>query len=290
MAQLMTSLDDRAAKRRPSTSSDGPYRPEGRYTQSSRSKTAVQRSKTAVQGADRQDSVGASVRNRRPSYLRSPDHSSAFYDDLWRTIKAGRTFLDYLRDHRRGTTQHTGELSLVRSGADRKIAPNDPLGESRRFLSAIVESSDDAIIGQSLDGIIVSWNAGAEAVYGYGADEVMGKSISILAPADRPDEIAQILGRVARGEKVAHLETVRARKDRSVVDVSLTVSPVRNDMGDVVGVATIARDISERKQREEKTRESEERYRLLVTHTPDVIWTADAEGHCVFGVFVKSCG
>jgi sigma-B regulation protein RsbU (phosphoserine phosphatase) len=189
--------------------------------------------------------------NRRLSYLRSAEDSNAFYEDLWRTIKTGRTFLDYLRDHRRGRAQHTGELSLVRS-ADRRIAPHDPLGESRRFLSAIVESSNDAIIGQSLDGIIVSWNAGAQSIYGYGGDEVMGKSISILAPADRPDEIAQILKRVARGEKVAHLETLRVRKDGSAVDVSLTVSPVRNDVGEVVGGATIARDIGERKQREEK--------------------------------------
>jgi PAS domain S-box-containing protein len=90
-------------------------------------------------------------------------------------------------------------------------------------LAAIVQSSDDAIIGKTLDGTITSWNTGAEQIYGYSAEEVIGRSIQLLVPPDRPDEIPQILERIKRGERIARLETIRMRKDRTLVPVSLTI-------------------------------------------------------------------
>ena len=122
--------------------------------------------------------------------------------------------------------------------------------EDRARLAAIVESSDDAIIGKTLDGVITSWNPAAERLYGYAAGEVIGRPISILIPPDRPDELPQILARIRAGGRVAHYETVRVRKDGARVDVSLSISPVRDSSDQIIGAATIARDIGERKRAE----------------------------------------
>jgi PAS domain S-box-containing protein len=121
-------------------------------------------------------------------------------------------------------------------------------------LAAIVESSDDAIISKDLDGVIKSWNNGAEKIFGYSAQETIGKSITMLIPAGRQDEEPQILERIRRGERVESYETVRQRKDRSLIDVSLTVSPVKDAQNKVIGASKIARDISERRRSEEQIR------------------------------------
>jgi PAS domain S-box-containing protein len=117
-------------------------------------------------------------------------------------------------------------------------------------MAAIVESSDDAIISMDLNGIIASWNRGAEKLFGYTAAEVSGKPLTILIPPDRIDEEPRILERIMRGEKVSHYETVRRRKDGSEIDISLTVSPIRDKTGNVIGASKIARDITERKRSE----------------------------------------
>jgi hypothetical protein len=117
------------------------------------------------------------------------------------------------------------------------------------LLSAIVESSDDAIISKSLDGgIITSWNKSAERLFGYTADEAIGKPITILIPPDRSDEEPEIISRLRRGDRVDHIETVRMRKDGSLIDLSLTISPVRDDSGKIVGASKVARDITESKR------------------------------------------
>ena len=120
----------------------------------------------------------------------------------------------------------------------------------RQLLASIVECSDDAIVSKDLNGKIVSWNPGAERLFGYTADEVVGKSVTRLFPADLVDEECAILKRIRRGERIEHYETVRRRKDGSLVDVSLTVSPLRNAAGKLTGVSKIARDISMRKKAE----------------------------------------
>jgi PAS domain S-box-containing protein len=120
--------------------------------------------------------------------------------------------------------------------------------EDRGRLAAIVESSDDAIIGKSLDGTITSWNRGAQQLYGYTADEAVGRSISMLVPPDHPDEVPFILEQIRRGEKVDHYQTVRMSREGRLIDVSLTVSPIRNAAGQVIGASSVARDISEQKR------------------------------------------
>ena len=115
---------------------------------------------------------------------------------------------------------------------------------------AIVRSSDDAIISKSLDGTVLSWNAGAERIYGYTAEEMVGQPIAKLVPSDRPDEVPAILGTIRYGGRVDHYETKRVTRDGRVVDVSLTISPIQNGAGEIVGASTIARDITVQKELE----------------------------------------
>ncbi len=135
------------------------------------------------------------------------------------------------------------------------------IDEVRDGLAAIVDSSDDAIISKTLDGTITSWNTGAEQTFGYTADEAVGRHISLIIPADRVAEEDQVLSRLRRGEKVEHFETVRQTKDGRLLNISLTVSPVRNADGQIVGASKVARDITAQKLAEEELRRSNERAR-----------------------------
>jgi len=134
----------------------------------------------------------------------------------------------------------------------RNITDRNRLESATAHLAAIVESSDDAIVSKNLDGRILTWNSGAERIYGYPAAEVMGRPMSLLLPPDRPDEEAEILDRLKRGARVDHFETVRVRKDGRMIDVSLSISPIRDADGDVRGASHVARDISDRKILESK--------------------------------------
>jgi len=118
-------------------------------------------------------------------------------------------------------------------------------------IAAIVDTSEDAIISKDLNGVITTWNKGAERIFGYLADEVIGKPITILIPVDRHNEEPAILERIRRGERIEHYETLRKRKDGSLIDISLTISPVKNAVGKIIGASKIARDISERKRSEQ---------------------------------------
>jgi PAS domain S-box-containing protein len=132
----------------------------------------------------------------------------------------------------------------VTSREDRK----ELAGWSPEYLAAIVDSSDDAIIGKTLDGTIISWNKGAEQIYGYTAEEVVGKPIAVLIPRDRPDELPAIFERLRRGERIDHYQTERIRKDGKRLTMSVTISPVRDSTGTIVGASAIGRDITEQAQ------------------------------------------
>ena len=122
--------------------------------------------------------------------------------------------------------------------------------QSARLLAAIVESSDDAIASKDLNGIVISWNKGAERIFGYAAEEIIGKPISILIPSDRENEEPFILDRIRRGERIDHYDTVRKRKDGTLIDIALTVSPIIDEKGRVIGASKIARDITAHKKQE----------------------------------------
>jgi len=136
------------------------------------------------------------------------------------------------------------------------------------FFAAIVENADDAIASKSLDGIITSWNKAAEKMFGYRADEAIGQPMTIIFPPDRLPEEAVFLEKIARGEHIDHYETIRVRKDGAPIDVSVSLSPIVDDEGRIIGAAKIVRDITDRKRAEEALRLSEERFRRLVEDCP----------------------
>ena len=164
----------------------------------------------------------------------------------------GRLSLSLLKGHSSPLV-----LGMVEDITDRKIAE-----ESRFRHAAIVESSDDAIVSGTLNGIIVSWNAGAEKIYGYTEAEAVGKPITMLLPPELPNEEKEILERLRAGKRIKHFETVRVTKAGEKINVSLTISPIKDSSGRTVGISGIARDITERKRVEEAVRASEERLRL----------------------------
>jgi PAS domain S-box-containing protein len=163
-----------------------------------------------------------------------------------------------VRDADDQVIRHTG---IVTDITERKLAE-----ATSAELAAIVESSQDAIITKTLDGVITTWNAGAQRLYGYTAQEAIGRPISILAPADHPDEMPGLLEKIRRGESVQHYETVRQGKNGSRVDISLSISPLKDTAGNVIGVSSIKRDITQHKQAQDDLRASEREQRQLAEY------------------------
>jgi len=196
-------------------------------------------------------------------------HISKFYLDgdvageLLKRLHAGEAVNDFEARLRckNGAVKHVfinsnvfrenGEFIHSRSFT-RDITGHKAAETARAYLAAIVESSDDAVIGATLEGAILSWNRGATRMYGYTAAEAKGCSISMLAPHYRPEEWPHICGRLKDGEQIERLETIRRRKDGSSVAVALTLSPIRNDLGKVIGISAIERDITARKREEQE--------------------------------------
>jgi diguanylate cyclase (GGDEF)-like protein/PAS domain S-box-containing protein/putative nucleotidyltransferase with HDIG domain len=147
-------------------------------------------------------------------------------------------------------------------------------------LSAIVEASGDAILSKTLDGIITTWNAAAERIFGYTAEEIIGKPMTILFTADRLQEEVVILDRLQRGIRTDHFDTIRLHRDGTPIHVSVTISPIKDAHGCVIGASTIARDITQRKRIADALQQSEARFRFFGNHAPVLLWLRDAEGGC----------
>ncbi|MFZ0083884.1 MAG: PAS domain S-box protein, partial [Candidatus Acidiferrales bacterium] len=141
--------------------------------------------------------------------------------------------------------------------------------ETRQQFAAIVESSDDAIVSKDLNGVIRSWNGGAQRIFGYSPEEAIGRPITIIIPRELQKDEREILDKIRKGERINHFETVRVRKDGELVYVSLSISPVRDNQGNIIGASKIARDISDRKRFEEALKESEFSARLLKVQDED---------------------
>ncbi len=183
----------------------------------------------------------------------------AFEDDINKLLATHEALADCIlndplaKDTNTITQSLLDELPALRLRADKAIG----------LLAAIVDSSDDAIVSKTLDGIITSWNAGAERLFGYTASEAIGQHISFIIPHNRRDEETVIIERIKRGDRIEHFDTVRVLKDKTTLDISLSISPVRDASGKIIGASKIARDISQRKRIERELRESEDRYRTL---------------------------
>jgi PAS domain S-box-containing protein len=149
-------------------------------------------------------------------------------------------------------------------------------------LAAIVESSDDAIIGKDLNGVVTSWNKGAEQIFGYTRAEMVGRSVTVLIPSDRIGEEEEILAKLRQGGKIDHYETVRKTKDGRLIDMSISVSPLRDTSDEIVGASKIARDITSQKETELARRESHGRFTTFMQALPGLAWIKDLQGRYVF--------
>ncbi|MHB8486829.1 MAG: PAS domain S-box protein, partial [Candidatus Acidiferrales bacterium] len=167
-------------------------------------------------------------------------------------------FTPYPRLLRDAEGRITGGINMLLDITGRKEAER-----ASSLLAAIVDSSDDAIISKSLDGVITSWNKSAERLFGYTAEEAIGQHITLIVPPDRLHEEATIIARLKRGERIDHFETIRRCKDGTLLNISLTISPVKDSAGRVIGASKVARDVTERKRTEAALRKSEERARAL---------------------------
>jgi PAS domain S-box-containing protein len=253
--------------------------------------TFVNRAAERVFGYASADLFGLKITMLMPDYLRHVHEAS-----LKTYIATGNRQLEYwepmtLSGLRKGGKEIPVELSVSRFTKNdkhvftcivRDITERKQAQESLLRLAAIVESSSEAIIGNNLDGTIITWNRGAEKLFGYSAEEVIGRHLTIVVPADRADEVPRPLENIGRGEGAAHHETVRMKKDGARIDVSITVSPIQDSAGKFIGASTIARDIAEQKRAEEKLRESEEHYRNVAETATDAIITTDGESAITF--------
>ncbi len=203
--------------------------------------------------------------------------------------------------HWAGELRHTCATGAIKTVSTRWVVERDASGnicsilesnrditevkhaeEAQNQLAAIVESSDDAIISKKLSGVIINWNNSAERMFGFTAAEAIGKHITLIIPADRLKEEDEILARLRRGDRIDHFQTVRRRKDGRLIDVSVSISPLRDSTGKITGASKIARDITAQKQAEQSLRESEQRYRTVTDAAPIMVWMSGTDKLCFY--------
>lgn len=206
------------------------------------------------------------LRELKPGALMAPERRSSMEKNIDSVADAGDVVLETVHQCKDGTRvfleahstviDYDGQPAILNILRD--ITPRRQVEAEIRRLAAIVDSSEDAIFAKELDGTITTWNEGARRLYGYRAEEIIGKNASVLLPPDRPNEVNEILAGIARGERFEHFETLRVAKDGRIMDVSITISPIKDETGEIVGASSVARDISTQKKMEEQLRKANE--------------------------------
>ncbi|MFZ0390481.1 MAG: PAS domain S-box protein [Calditrichia bacterium] len=239
------------------------------------------------------------VLGKKPGILKSGTTPGEVYDSLWRTIRSGQIWNGELLNKKKSGELYWEDISIapvVEPGGKithfvevkEDITDRKQLEEERQRLAAIVDSTLDGIVGKTLEGVITSWNYGAERIYGYTAEEAVGKHITLIFPPDRISEHEYILNSILTGKKLEQFETVRICKDGRIVNISLTISPIKNKQGKIVAFSTVERDITSRKAAERKMQDLVEkldhehrRMRAILDVIPMALYLADKEGHIV---------
>jgi PAS domain S-box-containing protein len=207
--------------------------------------------------------------------LNSGYHSHQFFVDMWQTITNGQNWRAEIKNRAKDGSFYWVDTTIVPFLNEKgkpyqymairnDITERKTLEIAREQLAAIVESSEDAIISKTLEGIIISWNSGAEKIFGYSAEEAIGQPMTMLIPLEREEEEAKILAKITQGERVEPFDTVRHRKDGQLIDISVTISPVRDKSGKISYASKIARDVTSRKQSELQLRSAYEREVVLI--------------------------
>ena len=212
---------------------------------------------TRISGYSSEEAIGQNTR-----ILKSGLQDEAFYENLWQTIRRGEVWRGELTNRRKNGSLYTEEMTITplldSTGSTtgyiaikQDVTARRAAEGARRFLASIVESSDDAIIGRTPEGIIVTWNQGAQNLFGYRPEEIIGRHIRVLAPSDFQEQVRQVIDRINRGETVEPFEGVSVAKDGRRLDTFASVSPLRDVQGKLIAVASILRDVTERKRAED---------------------------------------
>ena len=194
-----------------------------------------------------------------------------FFNSVMQPIKNDKGEVISIMTHVVDVTEHVNARKRLEDNA-----------HQNSMLAAIIKYSDDAIISKTLNGIITTWNEGAQKLFGYTAAEIIGQHVSLLIPADRHEEELRIIEQLSNGKAVEHFETKRMNKEGKLLDVSLTISPIKDSSGIIIGASKIARDVTEQKLAEEKLKQSENELNELANAVPTLVWIADPEGNVIY--------